>query len=532
MTNTWLVLLPTVIVLTSAFTIKKLNTSLILGILSAGLIASNFSIFKMFSIVGYRLWEKLTDYDQIVIFSFLIILGIIVALLAITGGAAAFAKIVTKKVKDSRAAEKSSILLSFSLFIDDYLSNLTVGYVMRPITDKFKIPRAKLAFLVHSFPAALVILVPLTSWGAMITGQLNFAGITTDPTEMIKVLTDSFFTYIKTIPYIFYSFLIVPSVWFIVHRRISYGPMKKHEDIAKKTGNLFGGRTDIKTKEIDTHYAQSSLADLIVPVATLIASIIIGFLYSGGFFLFGGNKSLLGALKNNGDPSFTIFVAGAITLAISFIFAFARKKIKIKSTVTVIKNGFSMMYEPILMLILAITLGNILMKDLDTGGYLANLLMGSFSIKFLPFMLFITAATCGIATGTSWGTIALLTPTIAVPLVVALSQVTVPTTLDKVAILLPSLGAIFSGAICGDHVSPISETTIMAATSSGSDPIDHAYTQFPYAAPAIVSTALAFLLSGLLADYSPWINIFVPLAVGLATCLGLLLLLNKNRARG
>jgi len=528
MTNTWLVLLPTIIVLISAFTIKKLNISLGLGILSAALIASDFSVIKIFPLIATRFWENIADIKNIYLLLFIVLLGIIVALLAASGGASAFAKVVTKRAKNAKMAESSSIMLSFALFIDDYLSNLKVGYIMRPITDKFKIPRAKLAFLVHSMAGALVVITPFSNWGAFISGELKGSGVTKDTHEIIRVFADPFFSYMKCIPFIFYSFLIIASVIFIVKKRISFGPMKKHEDIAKETGNLFGGRTDVKTHELEKTDQEGSLADLIVPLASLILSIIIGFLYSGGYYLLGGTKSFVGALQNLNNAFLVVFISGVFSLAVSFAFALVRKKIKAKKIPGICVTGAKMMYEPLIMILLAWTLGGILGQDLQTGSYLAHLLLGSLSIKLVPLMLFITSAICGIATGTSWGTMMLLIP-ISVPMIIGLAQLGIPTTLDKIAILIPSLGAIFSGAVCGDHISPISETTIMASMSSGSTPVDHTYTQMPYAIPSIIGCCVAFLTAGFLIDYSWWASCLGSIAIGLVVSLGLLTLMNKKR---
>jgi len=529
MTNTWLVLMPTIIVIISAFTIRRLNTSLIIGIVTAALIAVNFNPIKVPGLISARLWERLTDMDQILTFGFLLIIGSIIALLSLTGGAYAFAKKITKKLKDSKAAETSSVILSLALFIDDYMSNLTVGYVMRPVTDRFKIPRAKLAYLVHSLTGPLIIIAPITSWSAYITGQLDTAGVGVNLAEKLNIMADPFYVYLKTIPFIFYSFLTIASVFFIVRKRISFGPMAKHEEIAQDTGNLLGGKENVKAKEDSQTHANGSIADLFVPIGTLIASIIIGILYGGQFWLFGGTKGLFEALRSNPNPFLTLFISGIITLFVSTLFGLVRGKIKIPKIPKMFFGGAKLMYEPIMMLALATTLGLIMREDLQTGQYLANVIVGAFSIKLLPFMLFIAATISGLATGTSWGTMALLTP-IAVPLVTSLTDVSIPTTLDKVMIILPTLGAIFSGAVCGDHISPISETTIMASTSSGSNPVDHTYTQLPYTIPAIICSAIAYLISGFLIGYSELASIFVSIAISIVTCLLMLYVFSKKKS--
>jgi len=251
MTNSWLVLTPPIIVLVLAFITKKLNPSLLTGIICAALIATDFNIIGGAKLAGTRLWERLIDLDSIFTYSFLIMLGIVVVLVGRSGGAAAFARVAAKKLRSAKMAETSSILLSFSLFIDDYLSNTTVGYVMRPLTDSFKVARVKLAFLVHSIATPLVVLAPISGWSAMITSSLDTSGV-----------ADPFFVYIRSIPFIFYSFLMLISVWFIVRRKISFGPMRAHEAIAQKTGNLMGGKEDNAHSIDGKQRVKGTLADL------------------------------------------------------------------------------------------------------------------------------------------------------------------------------------------------------------------------------------------------------------------------------
>jgi len=519
-TNSWLVLTPPIIVLVIAFITKKLNPALITGIICAALIAADFNIIGGTKIAGTSLWERLIDLDSIFIYSFLIMLGIVIALVGRSGGAAAFARVAAKKLRSAKQAETSSIFLSFGLFIDDYLSNTTVGYVMRPLTDSFKVARAKLAFLVHSIATPLVVLAPISGWSAMITSRLDLSGISPRAAQDVQVLADPFFVYVRSIPFIFYSFLMIVSVWFIVRRRISFGPMRAHETIAQKTGNLLGGKED-NARSIDGEQrVKGTLADLFVPLVTLIGSITFATLYS---------QKLVDALGINVSPSFfALFMAGLFTLIVSFLFSLGRKKMTIQRLPNLIWGGVKLMVDPIIMLFLASTLGLIITNNLHTGDYLAGMIMGTVSIALIPFMLFVASTTIAVATGTSWGTIAIMVP-IMVPMVITLTQADTPATLGQIALLLPSLGAVLSGAVCGDHISPVSETTIMAASSAGSDPVDHATTQFFYALPAVLCSGLAFLISGLLIGYSNWINCTVSIGISLTICLASLYMLNKAK---
>jgi tetracycline resistance efflux pump len=507
MTNSWLVVTPPLVVLVLAFITKKLNPSIITGIILASLIAMNGNILSTITLAATQVWAHVSDRDNLLLYTFLIQLGIIIALVIRTGGASAFTRFAASKIKNQKNAETTSLLFSLSLFIDDYLSNTTVGYVMRPLTDKFKIARVKLAFLVHSIATPLIIIMPISSWNAMLASRLRGAGITALDSTQTIVAADSLSVYIKTIPFIFYSFFMLASVFFIVRRRISFGPMAHHEAIALTTGNVCGGTIDEADTLENKAQAQGSLADLFVPLAILVVSIFIG-------------------LFTTTDSFLALFCAALFAMTTSIFFALSRKKISFSCLLPLAREGFDLMIGSIILLALASILGTIVKENLHTGDYLASLLMGNLSLTLVPFMLFVVSTCISIALGTSWGTMAIMIP-IAVPMVTALSQVSVPTTLAALPLLLPALGAVFSGAICGDHISPVSQTTIMAARSSGANPLDHATTQIPYALPAVACTGIAFLLSGLLLHVSLLINSAISLTAGLILCISVLWLASK-----
>lgn len=528
MTYSWLAIVPPIIVLGVVFLTHRIVPALIAGLLTAVLFASDFSVPSSLALLFQRIVSQATDIDTIYNFSFLLCIGIIISLLSATGGAAAFSRTFTKHLKNSRMVESSSILFSFTLFIDDYLSNLTMGHVMRPLTDKFRIPRAKLAFLVHSMTGPLVILAPISSWAAMITGQLEQAGISTTQNIQTKIFTDPFFVYLKSIPFIFYSLILIGSIVFIVRYRISFGLMRKHEIIAKNTGDLFGGKAPLADPLQDDISSQGTLSDLLVPIVTLVAAVMVGIPFTGGYTLFGGTKSLLDSFKNNNQTFLVLFLAGMVTLVIGFCYALWRRRISYQQLPRITKNGLLLMCSPIVMLFLASSLGTILRVDLQTGPYLATLLLGTISAYLLPFMFFVSSLITAITIGSAWTTIALMLP-IAIPMLMTFAHVQAPAVLSQLPLLLPTLGAIFSGAVCGNHVSPVSETTIMAASSSGSYPVDHAATQFPYAAPAILGSCFAFVIAGYYSNLTPWINATVSCSTGFLLCLGMLMLLNTKK---
>lgn len=518
MINSWLVLLPPVLVLIIALYSKQLIPALGIGIFSAGYIATGgYNPIQALFLIGSRIFTQITDLDNLYTYLFLILIGSLIILLNQTGGAGAFATLFTKHLRSKRMAETSSFLLSCTLFLDDYLSNLTVGHVMRPLTDTFFIPRAKLAFLVHSMTGPLVILAPLSSWAAMIVSQLENTGITAQYDANTKILVDPFYVYLKAIPFIFYSLFLIGSVIFIIRKRISFGPMKVHEDIAHKEHNLFGGKTPPHTIDIQSiQSTPGTLSDFLVPLSSLIITVIGGIAHSGGYYLCGGNATFIQAIKNNQQPFLVMAKASVITFCISVLYALLRNRINVRSIPTTLMQGTLLMLSPIIMVFLASTLGLLLKNDLRTGHYLATILIGNISITILPCMLYITSLIITIATGSAWGTIALMLP-IAIPLITSMSGLALPITPEQLPILYPVLGAIFSGAVCGDHISPVSETTIMAASSAGCYPMDHVKTQFVYALPAIIYAFIAFIIAGNIPSYIQ--SLITSLSIGGSLCL-------------
>jgi tetracycline resistance efflux pump len=520
-----LVLLPPVVVLICAFATKRLNLSLIIGLILAALIAASCAPIPAAKLLGIRLWEQATDADTLYNFAFLLVLGVIITILSYTGGAAAFAGILTKRIGSAKGAETSSFFLSITLFIDDYLSGLTVGHVMHHLTDRFRIPRVKLAFLLRAMTGPLIILAPISSWIAMITSQIGSAGVS-NTSATAPITADPFSLFVASIPFIMYSLVLIPSVFYIIQARISYGPIHTQEKIAHETGNLFGGKEPTHVQAIVAENASHSIADLLVPLATLIGGFFAGILYFGGFHLFGGTKTFLEVFKSDMETAYILFMVGLITLVITFIFSLMRHKITVAAIPQLVKEGVMSMYSSIVMLYLAITLGILLRKDLETGQYLANLLVGSISEMFLPLMFFGIAFAIGLAIGSAWGTITLMLP-IAIPMVLQFANLPMPVNPEQLMMLLPVLGAIFSGAVAGNHLSPIADMTVLITSSSGAYPMDHLQTQIPYVVPALIGTACAFLLMGMFASSAWTLKILLPVTVGFLVSVVLLYLCNR-----
>ena len=509
MQPSWLVLLPPLLVLLSAYYTKNLNPSLFLGVIVAGLIATDFSITKAAKLIGWRFYDQ--DLDALYMYLFLCCVGVIVILISKTGGAQAFANTLKNRLITQKSVETASLGLSFLLSIDDYLSALTTGHVMRSLTDKMRIPRVKLAYLVHALAGPLVILIPVSSWTAMINNQLDISGIqaTLEPTT--RIIADPYYIYLHSIPFVFYSLFTLFTVWIIVRKQISFGPMRQFEEIAKKTGDVQGQK---EGPVINIEFAgEGALADLLVPIGTLIATVFIGIPFAGGYRPFSAGITLLDAFRDNTEIFLILLIAGAFTLLVSFLFALARGKITMAAAPVMGWQGIKLMWPAVLMLFLASSLGIIMRSDLSAGLYLAQLLHGIVTVSWLPLLFFAISTITALLTGSAWGTIALLLP-IGIPTLIELSGLQTPIEPAMLPLLFPLLGAIFSGAVCGDQLSPISETTIMAATSSGCYPIDHTVTQAPYAFAPLLGTCAAFITAGYLATYGA-LSLLAPLGVGL-----------------
>jgi Na+/H+ antiporter NhaC len=504
----WIVLLPPVLVVIITIATKRINIAFVVSLITAAFIATKGTWHSSFQLIAHRTMDQIKDPDYIYLSIFLLTIGIFITLFEKTGGILAFTRACTQHIRSKKSAETTSLLVSATLFVDDYLSNLTVGYVMSPITDTFRIPRAKLAYLVHSVSIPLIMIMPLSSWIAMITGQLGNAGIAMlheaqqNPVSNLKIIADPFILFLDTIPFIFYSFFALLSVLIVVRHRISYGPMRTLEHIASTTDDVFGQASGHPSRTMPPsqhkkHYANSpSLIDFFLPLCILIVTFITMILYTGGYHIFGGPNTLVNAFKNTNKTFLSICIAGCMCLASAIVLAVPRRKIALHDLHKIFLAGIRMMLPAVIMLILATTLSTVVYQDLRTGTYLAALLENTLAPSLIPCMFFVVAAATAFLMGTSWGTVALLLP-MAIPIMITCANVSLPTTPSLIPLLFPGLGAIFSGAACGDHLSPISQTTLMAATSTGIDPITHAQTQIPYNIPAFVATTCAYVISGI-----------------------------------
>lgn len=538
MQNTWMVVLPPIIVVTLATVTHRILFSLLMGIVSASLIVYDFSPVSAFSFAISRLWQvsELANLwtwqsfwacSNLFICAFLIILGVLMVMLYHSGASYAYGNFMIKKIKTAGSAERSSLLLSTLFFIDDYFSCLTVGSVMQPITDRFKIPRAKLAFLVNVVVAPLALIVPLTSWIAYTMGQLSNAGVSTVAQSNTLLLTDPFYLYLDTIPFLFYAVIVLASVWYMTFARISYGLIGRHEEIAQKTGELFGGKIAIthRMQELSAEKKETAqIADFLIPIAGLFIAVVGWIMCSGGWWFFGGSNTFIEAL-GQANIYAGLFAGSLIATICSFLFFVARKKFIMSDFVSFVKEGSGLMGGSIITLLLIWTFSSILSKDLETGKYVAGMLIGHVDSALLPVMFFGMASLIAGLMGTAWGTMGMLIP-LALQMLPTFFHVATPFYLQDVPLFIPMLGAIISGSVVGTHLSPVSDVMIMSAMSAGAYHLDVLKSHINFVIPTMLSSALAFLIAGyMIVPYGLMLAALVSCFVGIIINFALLHLL-------
>jgi tetracycline resistance efflux pump len=528
MINSWIVLIPPVLVLVLAFSTHKVRMSLLLGILSAALILHKGAVRESLCTVVSRMWNTVdlgtfrsldTFFGgwRLLILLFLFGIGILIALIGHSGGAHAYGELVKKRLKSKRATEFASLLLSPFFFIDDYFGCFTVGSVMRPLTDKYKIARAKLAFLVDSFAAPICLIVPVSSWVAVTVMQMKEAGISVDDNGSTIVAADPFYLYLTLIPFAFYSIIMICSALFIVWKRISFGLMKDHEDCAQIKGDLFCGKKPFNNNIGEVHLSnvgKESVWDFVFPIFLLITSVFGALLFFGDTWIFGGTQTIAHAMRN-AEIAPALFAGMFLTLSATIILLFARGRITLKMVPQVLRDGFDLMFSVVIMLILAWTFSSLLKNDLQTGHYVANTFIKRVPLAFLPLLFLVVSSFVSAAMASAWGTLTVMIP-IVVPMVVSLCGKSGLVTIGDIPILVPAIAAVLAGAVAGNHLSPISDTTIMSAASSGCYHIDHVKTQLWYAIPTVISTGVSFLIAGFLSGVVSFgINAAISLGVGL-----------------
>ena len=473
--STALSLLPPVIAIVLALMTKEVYTSLLVGIVSGALLYANgnleLAINTLFFHEDGGMVYKLADSWNVGILVFLVMLGILVALMNKAGGSAAFGKWASSHIHSRAGAQLATMLLGVLIFVDDYFNCLTVGSVMRPVTDRQKVSRAKLAYLIDATAAPVCIIAPVSSWAAAVTSSVpDGSGI------------NGFTMFLRTIPYNYYAILTLVMILFLVFTGLDYGPMKTHEVNASVHGDLFTTEDRPYGDDSDAvEQARGGVADLVVPVLVLIAACIFGMVYTGGFF---GGVDFITAFADC-DASMGLVLGSSIALVFTFVFYRVRGVMSFQDFAACIPEGFKAMVSPMLILTLAWTLSG-MTGLLGAKYFVASLLSGSAAAVqyLLPFIIFLVAVFLAFATGTSWGTFSILVPIVC-------------HAFPQGEMLVISIAACLSGAVCGDHCSPISDTTIMASAGAHCDHVNHVSTQLPYAITAACISAGCYLITGL-----------------------------------
>ena len=438
----------------------------------------------------------LSDSYNVGILVFLVILGVMVALMNKSGGAAAFGKWSAQKIKGRTGAQLATICLGVLIFIDDYFNCLTVGSVMRPVTDKHNISRAKLAYLIDATAAPVCIIAPISSWAAAVSGFVKDY--------------DGLALFIAAIPYNFYAILTITMMVALALMKFDFGPMKIHEKNAIEKGDLYTtpDRPYANAKE-EVLEGKGKVLDLVLPIIVLIISCIIGMIYSGGFFDAEGEAyhNFVTAFSGS-DASVGLVFGSAIGLVFSLIFLLCRRVINFKDAMDCVPEGFKAMVPAILILTFAWTL-KAMTDSLGAKEYVAELVKqsaGSF-MSFLPAIVFLIAVGLSFATGTSWGTFGIL-----IPIVVEVFGG------NGGEIMIIAISACMAGAVCGDHCSPISDTTIMASAGAQSNHINHVSTQLPYAMLVAGVSFVMYIITG-------FVRSVIMLPIGIAVMVGVLFLI-------
>lgn len=471
---TLLALLPPIIAIGLALITKEVYSSLFVGILTGGLLYSNFNLELMIQTIFFNedggMIYKLADGWNMGILVFLVVLGILVSVMNKVGGSAAFGEWASKRIKTRVGAQLATMALGIMIFVDDYFNCLTVGNVMRPVTDKHKISRAKLAYIIDSTAAPVCIIAPISSWAAAVTSSVpEGAGI------------NGFMTFLKTIPYNYYALFTLIGVFFFTVNKIDIGLMKKHE-INAMNGDLFTTpeRPFAESEETPIN-TKGKVVDLILPVLVLIAACIISMLYTGGFF---EGVNFVEAFANS-DASVGLVMGSFIALIFTFVFYMFREAITFGEFMECIPEGFKMMVSSILILTFAWTLSGVT-GLLGANTYVAALVGGSAAAMkmFLPAIIFLVALGLAFATGTSWGTFGIL-----IPIVMGV--------FSSGEMMVISIAACLAGAVCGDHCSPISDTTILASAGGQCHHVNHVSTQLPYALMIAAVSFVSYMIAGL-----------------------------------
>ena len=500
MYGTFWALIPPVVAIVLALITKEAFSSLFIGILVGALFQCNFApVATLDTIINDGFVTAIADSAGI--FLFLVLLGIVVALINASGGSAAFGRWAEKNIKTRVGAILATFVLGVLIFVDDYFNCLTVGSVMRPITDGHRVSRAKLSYLIDATAAPVCMIAPVSSWAAAVSGVAADLNTGISGIEL----------FVKAIPYNFYSLLTFVFVIGLTVMKFDYGPMKLQEMNAQLKGDL--GALDTETEEEEN--PRGRVIDLVLPVVVLIIFCVVGMIYVGGFFgvdAWGGTDfagDFIGAFGNT-DAYISLPWGALIALILTIIYMVARRVMTFKEAMACVPKGFIAMVPPITILTMAVslkTMTSLLGADVFVHDVMEGAAQGLYSM--LPAVIFVVACLLAFASGTSWGTFGIL-----IPIVVAIFE-------PSSTLLTIGISACLAGAVCGDHCSPISDTTIMASAGAQCDHVNHVSTQLPYAISCAVISFVTYIVAGFV--QTP----FIALPVGIVLMLAFLFIMKQ-----
>lgn len=507
-------LLPPVVAIGLALITKEVYSSLFLGIVTGGLLCMFSSnpilvdeepIGKGFTalfnaVVNEGIIKNLSDSWNVGILVFLVVLGIIVVLMNRAGGSRAYGEWAVRKIKTRRGASLATFGLGALIFVDDYFNCLTVGSVMRPVTDSHKISRAKLAYLIDATAAPICIIAPISSWAAAVSGTV----------EGVNGIS----LFIKTIPYNMYALLTILMVILMSVLNVDFGPMRTHELNAAK-GDLFTtGENDYSASAEAPVTTKGKVIDLVLPVIVLITLCVTGMIYTGGFF---SGTNFIDAFAEC-DAAYGLSLGSIAALILIVIYYICRRVLSFKDCMNAVPEGFKQMVPAILILTFAWALKS-MTGLLEAGTYVSSLVESATAVQILlPAILFVVAVGLAFATGTSWGTFGILIPIVTGVFEKELANVSSTGAIPSMVVIC--ISACLAGAVCGDHCSPISDTTIMASTGAQCNHVNHVSTQLPYALTVAAISLVCYLLAGFVQ------NVFVILGTGIVLLTALMLILH------
>ncbi len=495
--NTIWSLLPPIIAIALALITKEVYSSLFIGILVGGLLYSNFAFEgTVLHVFSSGIVSVLSDSYNVGILIFLVILGAMVCLMNKAGGSAAFGRWAQTHIKSRVGAQLATIVLGCLIFIDDYFNCLTVGSVMRPITDKHNISRVKLAYLIDATAAPICIIAPISSWAAAV------AGFAEDGQGLAL--------FIRAIPFNFYALLTIIMMVGMALMKVEFGTMSIFEENARENGDLFSGPNPYAMMDEEVDESKGRVLDLVLPIVVLVVFCVIGMIYSGGFFSGAGFVEAF----SNSDASVGLMLGSAFALVAAFVYFLIRRSMSFKEMMGCIPEGFKAMVPAIMILTFAWSL-KAMTDSLGAKYFVRDFVYGNAESlqMFLPAIVFVIGCLLAFATGTSWGTFGIL-----IPIVQSVFPMDNP-------LAIVCISACMAGAVCGDHCSPISDTTIMASAGAQCDHVNHVSTQLPY---AITCAGVSFV-SYIIAGFIP--NAFIALPIAVVLMIATLLVIRTLHAR-